>query len=349
MNTLPIELVTLILDPACGLLLKFVCKAWKFVVDDLKSKYGRYDSFIREIWKPLKLGLQEWHVQYIMFCVSYCEHVNVLEWAVSTLSMPKEKKNIICKIASYRNAVNTLKWIGDVHIRFAVAGGSVEALSTCNQNCDKFMGIAGAHNRKNVLKWHYRKYKTLSHSIEIAAAQQGHIEILKWVITKRPLRDTVINVAIGCGKKEVVEFLLQKGLAFNANSARCAVTVGLDMLSFVVSKGCDLINIDAAAIRANKVDILQWGYNNGSIVPQQALLRIATKIGHLEVVKWLCAHGIHPTLHDLEVAAKYGHLEIVKYYILAKVPSSTGLYTISHVYGRHEILKWLDSIRFVSP
>ena len=100
------------------------------------------------------------------------------------------------------------------------------------------------------------------------------------------------------------------------------------------------------AAEYGQLEVLEYLYSrNGFLYHSYLMVHFATRNGHLEVLKWLDAHGVNVcNQYELCIAAQHGHLEIVEWLISKGVdPHAYRNDTIhSAVIGGHlEVVKFL--------
>ena len=131
------------------------------------------------------------------------------------------------------------------------------------------------------------------------AAEQGHLEIVKWLVKYgvTPLDDALIGAA-NKGHIEIVKYLLKRGANVHAKSDQAlgdaSRTGNLEMVKLLVESGA---NIHAV---------------------QDYALRIAAGKGHLDVVKYFVEHGADVNAMDGEplIQAAYNRkLAVLKYLV----------------------------------
>ena len=145
----------------------------------------------------------------------------------------------------------------------------------------------------NGIKWKNKyKYQFATDAIDYAA-EEGHLEVVKWLHYNRSEGFTVnaMDQAAGRGYLEVV-----KWLHYNR------------------SEGCTYFAMDQAAYKGH-LEVIKWLHDNRSEGCSDIAINYAALRGHLEVVKWLLANKKNKckgTRYALINAKKKGYTEIVK-------------------------------------
>ena len=279
--------------------------------------------------------------------------VGRLEWALSLPEQPgwaseREPKDpdVGPLIGNYRTSQS------DVYLsvcdRIAKAG-ELKTLKWASSN--KFMF--------QTVSWRWSGESTC-----IAAAKNGRLEVLQWLVTQIPgygtctcakCRDgttchgaeidgTVINCAARCGHLEVVKWLCETTCG---TSAGCVCR--LDEYNWGVDE-----RTCAAAANGGQLEVLQYlrgnlsrGICNGAWEEKCAwderTCLEAAKGGHLELLKWARANGCPWGNDAMDWAARNGHLEVVKWCHGdgLGIPLHPVTCRWAAVGGRLEILQWV--------
>ncbi len=138
-----------------------------------------------------------------------------------------------------------------------------------------------------------------SENVAVAAAKSGNLNLIKYLISLDITRDSkerAIDAAIEYGHRNIVEYLVDKDVILPSLGLLIAARGGnMEMVKYLLEE----LNFD-----------IYGDYN---------LVEGAAESGNLDLVKYLVELGANPHIDDDDAAvisaANYGHLEIVKYLI----------------------------------
>lgn len=140
-------------------------------------------------------------------------------------------------------------------------------------------------------------------------------------VDKNP-EDKLLYLAADNGCLSLVQYLISRGANVNAKWRRRKAWYCFPLTMSYFMKGFEDLALIGVATKKGHLDIVKYLLNHGAILDEaheEGLLCIATKTGDFALVRHLINFGTtidtgrHNTL--LLLAAKYGHLEIVKYLV----------------------------------
>ena len=109
----------------------------------------------------------------------------------------------------------------------------------------------------------------------------------------------------------------------------------IDQVKYLVKQGADIHANNNEALRLaskyGKYDVVKYLVENGAANNDKAL-RLASKYGHIHIVKYLVEQGavdIHARDKALRLAGEYGHIHIVKYLLSSLLISNFLLHTLN--------------------
>ncbi len=183
-----------------------------------------------------------------------------------------------------------------------------------------------------------------------AASANGHLEIVKYLINNGALvsenNDSPICYASGKGHLEIVKYLFSRGANINGNNGepiREASSEGhLEVLKYLVDNGAD-VNLHGK-LQMDAYD--EWdAYEEIYDSHNSYAIFVASKNGHLEIIKYLVENGAYVTESSnmaIRLARENKHDEIVKYLIDngADNNPSLSLYTFNSLKGKRKVMEF---------
>lgn len=114
------------------------------------------------------------------------------------------------------------------------------------------------------------------------------------------------------------------------------------------SEGCTYRSF-LFTIQHGDLNTLKWLYQNVELTDEPIdyvteFVDIASKHGHLHIVKWLMEYGEKPSSWAMDYAAMNGHLHVLKWLYSQNVPCSHWAIDTASEYGHFDTVKWLLSI-----
>jgi len=144
----------------------------------------------------------------------------------------------------------------------------------------------------HVLDWlysnHYDSIDWVKIRLLVNAVNYGHLEVLKWGLSKRFVFDAYIShVAALKGYDEIVKWLYEIECPFDERV--------MDMFA-----------------RNNKVDMIYWGHEIGLPFDEDVCIE-TVRSGNLPLLKWLRERNYPWNEIVCELAAEYGHYQILQW------------------------------------
>jgi hypothetical protein len=176
---------------------------------------------------------------------------------------------------------------------------------------------AGVGNIDLIEKMLKQRASELTSAIS-AAAEEGHLETVKFLIKKGALPKQAALTASYNGHINIIKYLIKKNYPIDKELIMIEATIGgyRDIVEYLIEQGEK--NFDTALLysaEGGHIDILKLLIQNGARNFNDALLR-ASSNGHLDIVKYLVELG---EVYDLDKALRYSafanHIDIVKYLI----------------------------------
>jgi hypothetical protein len=190
---------------------------------------------------------------------------------------------------------------------------------------------------------------------DLEAARQGHFEIIRLLRTNHieGCSDGVLSAAAEGGHLELVKWLcsqvgLVRGVTNNATDV--AATNGhLDVVQWLhenTPERATTFAMDGAASNGH-LDVIQWLPNNQEQGCTSSAMDQAAASGHLEVVKWLHEHQSEGcTARAMDQAASAGHLDVVQWlHANRREGCTTSAMDFAAANGNLSVVKWLHANR----
>ncbi|KAI8853622.1 ankyrin repeat-containing domain protein [Chytridium lagenaria] len=179
--------------------------------------------------------------------------------------------------------------------------------------------IAASKGNLHMVKWLCTMAPLDCRKAMIAAAVNGHLDIVKWFFEENPVMrsNQAVNMAARAGQLEIVKWLLENhndGCSSDAMDG--AATMGhFDVVIWLHGNNRDCTNeaMDGAATNGF-LNIVQWLCMNRKEGCSQQAMDGAARNGFLDIVKWLHENRTEGcTVAAMDGAAEYGYLEVVKW------------------------------------
>ena len=181
------------------------------------------------------------------------------------------------------------------------------------------------------------------------AAEQGHVELVKWMIEERGFRmdlELMRYAALG-GNLELVKWLRGKGCNWDTKTCRFATRRGqLEVLQWLRANGCPWdADTCITAARYGHLETLRWARKTVGCVCTADACHAAAYGGHLEILKWLRATFCPWTAKTCARAALGGHLEVLRWARGNGCPWDATACQAAAERGDLEVLQWLRASR----
>lgn len=174
------------------------------------------------------------------------------------------------------------------------------------------------------------------------AAQNGHLEIIKWATENGcPWSVHTIFSSVYSGKLEILKWLRENGCEWNATICLNAARNGyLEILQWVYQNGCPWDDRTCAEAAENgHLEILQWVHQNGCPWNFRTCSYAALN-GHFEIIKWARENGCDWNCWTCVYAAYGGHLEILQWIRQNDCEWNKEVISYAAESGHLEIIKW---------
>ena len=225
---------------------------------------------------------------------------SVVEWLFLYLDIDEDKEVCMkmCEKAAEGGHMEILQWLHGV--------GCPSDVSTST--------AAARHGNMQCLQWIVARSSSILHGfgarIMIAAAEGGHLDILKWLRGKgcRWNRE-IVAIAARNGHIDCLKWAHENGgqwyryyiCAFAAEGG------SLDALQWARENGCPWDNNTCSnAAKNGHIDCLKWARDNGCPWDEDTC-RYAAENGHLECLKWARENGCPWDENTCRFAAANGH------------------------------------------
>lgn len=180
------------------------------------------------------------------------------------------------------------------------------------------------------------------------AIESCNIEIIKLIIPGFDKRYIDTNYIIDVVKKnnvEVIKTLYELGVLFDNQIINVAAKLGhMNMVEYLKSLGFKISGhiFTTLLISGNNAIDNFIGDDDMIILPDT--LDVAARVGHLQMLKWLCEKGYKFTEKTLDLAIQHQQLEVVKFLIENKCNHS--MFAADHAYnvGNISIVNYLHSV-----
>ena len=216
----------------------------------------------------------------------------------------EENTTNIAQLSISENHLNCFKIIVKNSRNFLIQEKISEAIVVSgNLNFLKFFDSQGFSWKSESLCW--------------LAAQNGHLNIIKWAIEKNcPFNaHHCMYAAISLDRIHILLFFVKtKGYAFNQTMCAVAACDGeLEMLKFLRANKCpwDEETCSLAALEGH-LDVLKWAFENGCPWDER-VCKNAAKYGHLECLRYAHENGCEWNKNTCAKAAENGQLECLVY------------------------------------
>jgi len=287
MNTLPIELVDIILHDAGALVrpvLGCVCKEWHNLVLKRRPKKRFHEN------RPCIRRLLS-HVLYRHQCTSstLCAifymsrlidagHWCLFDWMVAT--------------PYYIYETQCCEYVQRYVCTQLAAHGDMVRLRTLRET-HRFQWDTDAVSR---------------------AARYGHLDMVKWLYSELGWVRDVSNQAARGGHLSVLQWTLEMRFGWSVQVCGSAARGGhLNVLQWLRANGCPWDSrTTAEAARNAHLHVLSWAIANGCPVGATAM-DMAAQIGHLDIVQWLIANEFPQSTHMYNSALKGDHMQVAEW------------------------------------
>jgi F-box domain len=141
----------------------------------------------------------------------------------------------------------------------------------------------------------YRARAPSEHDIitGIAAAQHGHLSILRWMIDNNyPVESGICSYAAESGDLEMVKYLVTKGYHLTQKIVTRAIKSGnILLLEWLLNHGCYWHILDCQeAIEQGHLHVLKWRHANGHHI-ESYITDYARRLQKHDIVEWALANG----------------------------------------------------------
>ncbi|RLN86493.1 hypothetical protein BBJ28_00003703 [Nothophytophthora sp. Chile5] len=242
----------------------------------------------------------------------------------------------------------------------AAADGALTYLQFAHSRSPRTMlrlstSVAAASNgHLEVLQWLYSDVGvTLTRGAMRHAAENGHLNVVQWLHNNGCERGDawMLDGAAKHGHFEIVRLLhanREEGCTWRAMS----LAAGRGHLEIVQwlhahrTEGCTVVAMDLAA-QNNHMDVVQWLHEHRSEGCTTNAMDGAAREGHLEMVQWLHAHRREGcTTAAMNSASRGGHLDVIKWlHANRREGCTTSAMDWAASLGRMEVVKWLHENR----
>ena len=223
---------------------------------------------------------------------------------------------------------------------------------------EKIYNIYGKHHIKQIMieaiiegkmkivkwAWHHEEKHSWNSYLCKKAAENGHLEVLKWLRGAGCNWDshTCAYAALN-GHVEILKWAYKNGCPLGKNTGYIAASGGnLDILKWAIENGCKWHpNIFVNAAYNGHVEILQWAKDDMGRMSCRDICNIAARNGQLEVLQWARKNGYGWDNRICNYAAIRGNLEMLKWARENGCEWDNELYSCASIKGRIEILKWV--------
>ncbi|CAN0196883.1 unnamed protein product [Ascophyllum nodosum] len=208
----------------------------------------------------------------------------------------------------------------------------------------KVMRAAADGGHLEVLKWARAQGCPFGFDTSCAAARGGHLEVLKWLVQQGcPCDEYMCSAAAEGGHLEVLEWALDIGCELDEGTCNAAAEFGhVEVLRWARVRGCSW-NEDTctSAARGGHGDVLLWALSEGCPCNEEAC-GAAASAGHFELLKLLRALGCPWDKYTCGKAAEAGHLEILKWLTAQGCPWSRPFCILmAQGNGRNHVVEWI--------
>ena len=235
-----------------------------------------------------------------------------------------------------------------------------------------FSLFCAEHGYISLMQWALQYQCPWDYDAAVVAAQNGHIEFLKWAtlnthmsrssdaITEFVKRDDLDSMewlisngypicqsssdeAALRGNKKLLKWCMERGAGCGGKTAENAAQgKHYELLKWLRRK--HLCHVDTRAIKwivvYDDVQILQWCYDNGCTFNNNVLLD-GVAAGSIATAKWLKQNGVPVTHQALVVAAGHGHLNCVEWMIdECNLMADTTVWEVAAQKGQYHVIEW---------
>jgi|AntAceMinimDraft_5_1070358.scaffolds.fasta_scaffold05463_4 hypothetical protein len=292
---------------------------------------------------------------------------NGCSWSAST-----------CACAAEGGFFDILKWahsegcpLGSIVFEGAAINGDIVILDWLWSNECAFDGLAANYaageGHVHVLEWMEAMYADMiwefdcRSEISAAAAENGHIAVLSWVLaTGYPMDEDVFEIAARAGHLETLQWLhthvirsdetedLTFGALLPGVCEEAAAGGRLNVLVWLYANKAEFVDsMFGYAASGGHVSTLKWlvEHAEGDIMqrlqsPRLNLCVSAAESGNIFALQWLRDHGCFWDERVSRAAARYGHLALLKWVDLNKCPLDNNLLLSGARGGHLEVVKW---------
>jgi ankyrin repeat protein len=194
-----------------------------------------------------------------------------------------------------------------------------------DEDIDEVAYYAIKYNNLRLLQYAISR-GTNKRSVLVWASQEGHLDIVKYLISQ----DANVNVymndallrAIKSGHVEVVKYLVSAGADVDNGAVEIATRRGdLDIIKYLVSRGAEVdpTLLETASVYGGHLDIVQYLVLEEGVdvnADNDEALIAASERGHLEIVKFLVSQGADANNdYVLQVARINDQLDVVAFLV----------------------------------
>ena len=191
---------------------------------------------------------------------------------------------------------------------------------------------------------------TVPRAAILNACQRGFTDVLKTLHAKAgvPFAPVHMEAAACAGQIDIIQFLLNYGVALSRDCARSAAYYGhLNLLEFFQQKQPQVIDSGAleVAAAAGHSAIVKW-LLAGSCFPTHVAVEQAAMHGHEDIVRMLFKYAPRLTLPSsfaVDESSSNGHAGVVKYLIERDAPVSTRAMDEAAENGHLEVVELLHA------
>lgn len=213
---------------------------------------------------------------------------------------------------------NDIDYLGNVSPKIIAASGNLHHIE-CSSSSTVMIYLADYGNIQCIQHMYEKNVEHQSQHRIICdhAAKFGHLELLKYLLSKKPYKgkNILCNAAFS-GNVELIEYLHQNNYFWHYPYA-CGY-----------------------AERAGSLEALIYLHENGHPLGGSDC-DIAISNGHLHILEYLNENGCHPNGKSYKLAVEKGHLDIVKYLHETGCPHYNDLCAIAAIDNSIDILKYL--------
>jgi hypothetical protein len=244
-------------------------------------------------------------------------------------------------------------------VRGAALGGHWEILLWAKEESymkpsresSKIVAPCAQNGDLEILEFLVKEGYTLTSEFIVSASTGGHVNVLKWIISKNPLLLPVTFLllksllrAIKGKHVDTLEFLLEKfGVTGSTELWQCASKHGnLEIYKILRKAGVPWdVCTSSSAAHSGDLNVLKWLSKHGCPFSDSRLLwQNSVDSGNLEVLKWLRDLGCPWEKVLCEQAALTGNFEILNWARENGCPWNKNTCSGASEAGNFEILRW---------